>query len=104
MSYHNFDRIISEEKSNMTILPSTSLRNQYNEISDQCKSTGEPIFLTKNGEGDLVVMSIEAYERQQKLLALKEKLLEIEFEQQNGAKYYSLEELEEAMRKVLKRD
>ena len=88
----------------MTILPSTSLRNQYNEISDQCKSTGEPIFLTKNGEGDLVVMSIEAYERQQKLLALKEKLLEIEFEQQNGAKYYSLEELEEAMRKVLKRD
>ena len=88
----------------MTILPSTSLRNQYNEISDQCKSTGEPIFLTKNGEGDLVVMSIEAYEKQQKLLALKERLLEIEFEQQNGAKYYSIEELEDAMRKVLKRD
>jgi len=85
----------------MNILPSTSLRNQYNEISEQCKKTGEPIFLTKNGEGDLVVMSIEAYEKSQRLLKLKERLLEIEFEQKNGSKYYSLDELDAALKKII---
>ena len=85
----------------MTILPSTSLRNQYNEISEKCKTTGEPVFLTKNGEGDLVVMSIEAYERQKALLDLKEKLLSIELEQKNGAKYYTLEELDLALKAIL---
>ena len=85
----------------MTIMPSTALRNQYNEISDKCKSTGEPIYLTKNGEGDLVVMSIESFERQQQLLALKERLLDIELEQKNGAKSYSIEELDAALRKIV---
>lgn len=85
----------------MNILPSTSLRNQYNDISEKCKQTGEPIFLTKNGEGDLVVMSIEAYEKQQDLLKLKERLLDIELEQKNGAKYYSLDELDASLKKLL---
>ncbi len=85
----------------MTILPSTALRNQYNEVSEKCKATGEPIYLTKNGEGDLVVMSIEAFEKQQQLLALKEKLLDIELEQKNGAKSYSIEELDLALRKII---
>ena len=85
----------------MTILPSTSLRNQYNEISEKCKTTGEPIYLTKNGEGDLVVMSIEAFEKQQAALLLKERLLDIEFEQKNGAKYYSLDELSAALKKII---
>ena len=88
----------------MTILPSTSLRNQYNEISEQCKATGEPIYLTKNGEGDLVVMSIEAYEKQQALLKLKERLLNIELEQRSGAKKYSVEELDAALRKLINND
>ena len=47
----------------MNIKPSASIRNNYNEISALCKSTGEPVYLTKNGEGDLVVMDIEYYER-----------------------------------------
>ena len=85
----------------MTILPSTSLRNQYNEISEQCKRTGEPIYLTKNGEGDLVVLSIEAFEKRQAMLELKERLLNIELEQRSGAKYYSLDELDEALRKIV---
>ena len=88
----------------MTILPSTSLRNQYNEISDKCKKTGEPIYLTKNGEGDLVVMSIDAFEKQQALLELKERLLDIELEQKSGAKFYSLDELNSALKKVLNND
>ncbi len=85
----------------MTILPSTSLRNQYSEISERCKATGEPIYLTKNGEGDLVVMSIEAYEKKEALLALKERLLDIELEQRNGAKYYSLDELDSALKRIV---
>jgi len=85
----------------MNILPSTSLRNQYNEISEKCKNLGEPIFLTKNGEGDLVVMSIETFEKRQALLDLKERLLDIEFEQKSGAKYYSLDELDAALNGIL---
>lgn len=85
----------------MTILPSASLRNQYSEISEQCKKTGEPIYLTKNGEGDLVVMSIEAFEKMQAFLALKERLLDIELEQKNGAKYYSLDELDSALKRII---
>ena len=87
----------------MTILPSTSLRNQYNDISEKCKKTGEPIYLTRNGEGDLVVMSIEAYEKKQALLDLKERLLDIELEQKSGAKYYSLSELDEALKEIIKK-
>ena len=88
----------------MKIMPSTSLRNQYNDISEKCKTTGEPIYLTKNGEGDLVVMSIEAFEKRQALLELKEKLLDIELEQKNGAKYYSVDELDAALKRILGRE
>ena len=44
------------------IRPSADLRNSYNEISDFCHEHAEPVFITKNGKGDLVVMSIETYE------------------------------------------
>ena len=44
------------------IKSSTDLRNNYNDISNFCHSTREPIFITKNGQGDLAVMSIDAYE------------------------------------------
>lgn len=44
------------------IKSSAELRNNYNEISTFCHSYPEPVFITKNGKGDLAVMSIEAYE------------------------------------------
>ncbi len=44
------------------IKSSTDLRNNYNEISTFCRESREPVFITKNGQGDLAVMSIEAYE------------------------------------------
>lgn len=47
----------------MIIRPSAAIRQNYNEISDMCRKTSEPVFLTKNGEGDLVVMDIETYSR-----------------------------------------
>lgn len=45
------------------IRPSSELRNNYNEISAFCHRYGEPVYITKNGTGDLAVLSIEAYER-----------------------------------------
>lgn len=45
-----------------TIRPSADLRNNYNEISEFCHQYTEPVFITKNGQGDLAVMSIETYE------------------------------------------
>lgn len=45
-----------------TIRSSADLRNSYNEISIFCHNYSEPVFITKNGKGDLAVMSIEAYE------------------------------------------
>ena len=44
------------------IKSSTDLRNNYNEISTFCHESREPVFITKNGQGDLVVMSIKTYE------------------------------------------
>jgi len=44
------------------IKSSAELRNNYNEVSTFCHSYAEPVFITKNGKGDLAVMSIEAYE------------------------------------------
>ena len=46
-----------------TIKPSAYLRNNYNEVSEFCNSRAEPIFITKNGHGDLAVMSIDTYEK-----------------------------------------
>ena len=85
----------------MEIKSSTSLRNQYSDISEYCKKTGEPIYLTKNGDGDLVVMCIEAFEKREKMLQLKEKLLEIELARINGAKDYTLEELDLALKNII---
>lgn len=45
-----------------TIKSSADLRNNYNEISSFCHTYSEPVFITKNGKGDLAVMSIETYE------------------------------------------
>ena len=45
------------------IRPSSDLRNNYSEISKFCHQYNEPVYITKNGQGDLAVMSIETYER-----------------------------------------
>jgi prevent-host-death family protein len=45
-----------------TIRPSADLRDNYNEISELCHEYSEPVFITKNGTGDLAIMSIETYE------------------------------------------
>ena len=81
----------------MKIRPSTSLRNDYNEIAAYCKEKMEPVYLTKNGEGDLVVMSIEAYSYREEMLDLREKLLDAEMQRVNGAKTYTIGEVSERL-------
>ncbi|MCT7871009.1 MAG: type II toxin-antitoxin system Phd/YefM family antitoxin [Lactobacillus crispatus] len=46
-----------------TIKSSTDLRNNYNEISTFCHETKEPVFITKNGRGDLAIMSIDLFNK-----------------------------------------
>ena len=69
-----------------TIRPISDLRNNSNEISEFCRTSREPVFITKNGVGDMVVMSIEMYERQQAQLELYSKLAEAEADIASGAK------------------
>ncbi|MEA1936007.1 MAG: type II toxin-antitoxin system prevent-host-death family antitoxin [Thermodesulfobacteriota bacterium] len=60
------------------IRPISDLRNRANEISELCHSEDQPVFITKNGKGDLVVMSQTHYERLHNLLELYQKLGEAE--------------------------
>lgn len=59
------------------IIPIRDLKNT-SEISDLCRAAGEPIFVTKNGYGDMVIMSIEAYEERVRMLDVYAKLSEAE--------------------------
>ena len=68
----------------MNIKPSAAIRQNYNDIAELCKTTGEPVYLTKNGEGDLVVMDIEAFTRREKMLKLREELLAVEEDRLHG--------------------
>ena len=70
----------------MNIRPSAAIRQNYNEIADICRKTSEPVFLTKNGEGDLVVMDIETYNKREKMIQLREKLLSVEEDRLHGNK------------------
>ncbi|MGN0467665.1 MAG: type II toxin-antitoxin system Phd/YefM family antitoxin [Acutalibacteraceae bacterium] len=86
----------------MNIRPSASIRQNYNEIADICRKTQEPVFLTKNGEGDLVVMDIEAYNKREKMLRLREELLSVEEERLNGDSGFSIDEVSEMMKNAIK--
>lgn len=86
----------------MYIKPSAAIRKNYNEISEICKETGEPVYLTKNGEGDLVVMDIGAFIRRESMLRLRENLVAVEEERLSGKKGFSIDEVVSLMNKAVK--
>ena len=82
----------------MIIKASAALRNDYGAISDLAKQTREPIYITKNGEGDGVFMSIEAFERREQMLELRAKVLQAEQERLNGAETVNISDARRMLR------
>jgi len=82
----------------MIIKASAALRNEYGVISDLAKNTKEPIYITKNGEGDLVVMNIDAFERREQILELRAKVLQAEQERIEGKETVSIPEARKRLR------
>lgn len=88
----------------MNIRPSAVIRQNYNEIADLCRKTHEPIYLTKNGEGDLVVMDIESFAQREKMLTLRVELLSVEEDRFAGRSGVSLDELEQRLDQLIEED
>lgn len=86
------------EAAAMKIKSSTVLRNGYNTISTLAHENQEPIYITKNGEGDIVLMSVDALENREQVLKHRAAILEAEFSRLNGEPTYSVDEI----RKMLK--
>lgn len=82
----------------INIRPSADIRKNYNEISKLCKESGKPVYLTKNGKGDLVVMDIEAFARRESMLRLRESLLNAEESRISGKPEYSIDEVSSMMK------
>lgn len=82
----------------MIIKASATLRNDYASISALAKETKEPIYITKNGEGDLVLMCIDAFEKREQMLQLRAKVLQAEQERINGEVTLSVSEARNRLR------
>jgi prevent-host-death family protein len=83
------------------IKPISDLRNKANEISDLAHKSNEPIFITKNGEGDMVVMSIAQYSKLQLKLDLFSKLAVAQAQKASGDKGRTLGQVMKDLRKRL---
>jgi len=84
------------------IRPVSDLRNNFAEISRIVHETGEPVFLTKNGYGDMVVMSMEAYERRLFDSEVYFRLREAEWEAKTTDRRYSHEEVFDRLREKVR--
>lgn len=86
----------------MIIRASAEIRQNYNKISKECKDFDQPIYLTKNGKGDLVVLDIATYERQQQMIEAQKLVLDAYASELAGSKTYSNEEAFKSIDALLK--
>ena len=84
------------------IRPISDLRNRAMEISELCHNEDQPVFITRNGKGDLVVMSQAHYERLQSLLDVYQKLGEAEFMDASGERGITHDKLMRKLRKKIR--
>lgn len=85
----------------MQIRPSAVIRQNYNEIAELCRKTAAPVYLTKNGEGDLVVMDIDSFHRREKMLQLRERLLSVEEDRLAGRRGCTIDELDALLKSAI---
>jgi len=85
----------------MTIMASADIRLKYNDVVEKCKESGQPIYLTKNGQGELVVMDIDSFKRREQELKVKELILESVAARLAGEKDYTLEESRNLINKLI---
>ena len=85
----------------MTIMASADIRLKYNEVVEKCRESGEPIYLTKNGQGELVVMDIASFEKREQELRAQQLVLESYASRLAGEKDYSLDESNNMVLKML---
>lgn len=85
----------------MNIRPAATIRQNYNEIAELCRKTQSPVYLTKNGVGDLVVMDIESFTRREKKLQLRENLLAVEEDWAMERRGCTIDELDTFLDKIL---
>ncbi|RCX15453.1 antitoxin Phd_YefM of type II toxin-antitoxin system [Anaerobacterium chartisolvens] len=87
-----------------TIIKSSSeLRKNYNSIADICRKTKTPVFLTRNGVGDTVIMDMETFNRREENLLAAEHLLATERSRLLGTGGYTVDEFEKNMREAIAR-
>lgn len=85
------------------IIPSADLRNKYSQIADFAKQNHEPVILTKNGEGDLIIMSIELFQEKETELELYKRLAENKMDIAKGH-YQSGSEISKQLSRYIKHD
>ena len=85
----------------MTIMASADIRLKYNEVVEKCRESGQPIYLTKNGQGELVVMDIASFERREQELQAQQLVLEALAARLSGEKDYSLDESRQMIEKMI---
>ena len=89
------------EDIDMTIMASADIRLKYNDVVEKCKESGQPIYLTKNGQGELVVMDIASFEKREQELRAQQLVLEAFAARLAGEKDYSLEQSKDLINKMI---
>ena len=85
----------------MIIRASADIRTDYNSVIEECRQTGEPVYLTKNGQGDAVVMDIASFERREQILRAQQMVLEAYIDNLSGTKTFTTDEVKTVMSQII---